>query len=118
MRVSNGFRRLVTAALIAIALTGAAAIAVPTPAQAATFPPVGSVVCHVAPVSGVRCGVVTNVNLAILHADGTIVRVFAYNACALPGDGGAPIFRQSNGTQVGTIFGTLGPCRTAGLPLP
>jgi hypothetical protein len=44
--------------------------------------------------------------------------VFLYNACAQPGDGGAPIYQPSTGLQIATILGTVGQCRTAGLPLP
>jgi streptogrisin B len=109
-------RRLVTSAALAIALTGAGTVATAAPAQAAA-PPVGSVVCHAGPVSGLQCGVVTAVNVTINYPGGTLYGVFLYNACSQPGDGGAPIYRGSTGAQVGTVIGSIGPCRTAGLPL-
>jgi streptogrisin B len=117
MPVSRVLRRLATSAVLTIALTGAAVVAA-APAHAATNPPIGSVVCHVGPTTGTRCGVVTAVNATINYPGGTISGVFLYNACSAPRDGGAPIFRQSTGLQVGTVLGSVGQCRTAGLPLP
>jgi streptogrisin B len=118
MSVSKVFRRLAATAVLTIAMTGAATVAASPPAHAAGFPPVGSVVCHVGPVSGTRCGTVTAVNVAIVYPNGTVYHVFLYSACAQPGDGGAPIYRASTGAQVGTVLGSVGQCRTAGLPLP
>lgn len=118
MSVSRVFRRLAATVLLTIALTGAATVAGSAPARAAGFPPVGSTVCHLGPVSGLRCGVVTAVNVTIVHPGGTVYHVFLYNACAQPGDGGAPIYQPSTGAQIGTVLGTVGQCRTAGLPLP
>jgi streptogrisin B len=110
------FRRLMTSAALAIALTGAGTMATAAPAHAAV-PPVGSVVCHAGPVSGLQCGPITAVNVTINYPGGTVFGAFLYNACSQPGDGGAPIFRLSTGAQVGTVLGAVGPCRTAGLPL-
>jgi streptogrisin B len=118
MSVSRVFRRLATLAVLMIALIGAGTVAAAPAAHAASWPPVGSTVCHVGRVSGTLCGVVTAVNVVIAHPDGSIDRVFLYNACAQPGDGGAPIFRVSPWVQIGTVLGTVGQCRTAGLPLP
>lgn len=109
-------RRFVASAALAIALTAAGTVATAAPAQAAT-PPVGSAVCHVGPVSGLQCGTVTAVNVTITHPGGTVHGVFLYSACAQPGDGGAPIYQLSTGVQIGTVLGSVGACRTAGLPL-
>jgi hypothetical protein len=110
-------RRLAVSVGLAVVLTGAGAVATAAPAQAATFPPIGTVVCHIGPVSGPQCGAVTAVNVTIRHADGTLYRVFTYNACTFPGDRGASIFLPSTGAQIGTVFGSVGVCRTAGLPI-
>jgi streptogrisin B len=104
-------RRLAVPVAFAIAMIAATA----APAQAAA-PPVGSTVCHLGPVSGLRCGIVTAVNVTINHPGGPIFGAFLYNACAQPGDGGAPIYLPSTGAQVGTVLGSVGICRTAGLP--
>lgn len=110
-------RRLAASTGLAVALTVAGTVATAAPAQAAV-PTVGSTVCHVGPVSGLQCGIVTAVNVGIRYPDGTMYFAFLYNACAQPGDGGAPIFQPSAGVQVGTVIGSVGGCRTAGLPLP
>ncbi|MET9552157.1 S1 family peptidase [Streptomyces sp. NPDC006645] len=78
----------------------------------AANPAVGQSLCHAGRTSGIRCGVVTAVNLSVSFPEGIVTGVFSSNICAEPGDVGGPAF--SGSTALGVILGGNGNCSSGG----
>lgn len=74
---------------------------------------VGQSVCRRGAATGVRCGVVTALNVSVNYASGTIVHgLIQTSICAEPGDSGGPLYAGDK--VVGILSGGSGNCATGG----
>ncbi|MGN9758592.1 S1 family peptidase [Streptomyces sp. SD31] len=74
---------------------------------------VGQSVCRRGATTGVRCGVVTALNVTVNYASGTTVYgLIQTNICAEPGDSGGPLYAGDK--VIGILSGGSGNCATGG----
>jgi streptogrisin B len=74
---------------------------------------VGQSVCRRGATTGVRCGVVTALNVTVNYASGTTVHgLIQTNICAEPGDSGGPLYAGDK--VIGILSGGSGNCATGG----
>ncbi|WP_245997052.1 S1 family peptidase [Streptomyces armeniacus] len=78
----------------------------------AAEPTVGQSVCRGGALTGVRCGIVTAVNVSVNFPQGTVNGLFRTNLCSEPGDRGGPAF--SGTTALGMESGATGNCSSGG----
>ncbi|MFJ8531826.1 S1 family peptidase [Streptomyces sp. NPDC093591] len=74
---------------------------------------VGQSVCRRGATTGVRCGVVTALNVTVNYASGaTVYGLIRTNICAEPGDSGGPLYAGDK--VIGILSGGSGDCATGG----
>ncbi|MFD5074359.1 S1 family peptidase [Streptomyces sp. NPDC058371] len=74
---------------------------------------VGQSVCRRGATTGIRCGVVTALNVTVNYAGGTAVNgLIQTNICAEPGDSGGPLYAGDK--VIGILSGGSGNCTSGG----
>ncbi|MEU3453559.1 S1 family peptidase [Micromonospora sp. NPDC006766] len=75
---------------------------------------VGQAVCRSGAATGVRCGMVTGLNLTVNYIEGPVFGLIRTNICAEPGDSGGPLYVPSTGIVLGILSGGTGNCTVGG----
>ncbi|MFI9766158.1 S1 family peptidase [Streptomyces sp. NPDC052415] len=73
---------------------------------------VGQSVCRRGATTGVRCGVVTALNVTVNYSGGVVYGLIRTNICAEPGDSGGPLYAGDK--VLGILSGGSGNCTTGG----
>lgn len=75
---------------------------------------IGQAVCRSGATTGVRCGLVTGLNMTVNYAGGSVYGLIRTNICAEPGDSGGPLYVAATGVIIGILSGGSGNCTSGG----